>query len=208
MPSQGIFITLEGDDGVGKSTLARALATALEGEGLPYLLTSEPGATTLGRELRRLLLGGPLELSPWAELFLFAADRAQHVREVILPALNEGKVVLCERFTDSTIAYQGYGRGLDLEAVRQVCLLASGGLAPHLTLLLDMEPQEALARKPQFDCIGGEDLEFHRRVRKGFLALASQDPQRVVVIEASRPQGEVAAVAWGYVRRLLDTLSG
>jgi len=168
------------------------------------MITREPGGTALGRRLRRLLLqGGPIP-SPWTELFLFAADRAQHMAEVVLPALRAGLVVICERFTDSTIAYQGYGRGLDLQMVRQVCQMASHGLTPHLTVLLDMEPAAALARKPHGDRIGGEELDFHRRVRQGFLSLAREEPQRFLVVDASLPPGEVTQLIWRRLSALLQ----
>ncbi len=201
----GLFLTLEGGEGVGKSTQALALAHLLRQRGHHPLVTREPGGTSLGAHLRRLLLGEEaFPLSPWAELFLFAADRAQHVQEVIAPALREGKVVLCERFTDSTLAYQGYGRGLDLDLVRQVCRVASGGLIPRLTFLLDMEPERALARKGHPDRIGREGLPFHRRVREGFLALAQEEPQRIVVIDASLPQEEVTRAIWERLAPLLE----
>ncbi|MDT7943952.1 MAG: dTMP kinase [Dehalococcoidia bacterium] len=204
MPGEALFLTLEGGEGVGKSTQARALARLLYRSGCPTILTREPGGTALGRRLRRLLLQKGASPSPWAELFLFAADRAQHAAEVILPALRAGQTVICERFTDSTIAYQGYGRGLDLQMVRQVCQMASYGLTPHLTVLLDMEPEAALARKPHRDRIGGEGLDFHRRVRQGFLSLAREEPQRFLVVDASLPPGEVTQLIWQRLSALLQ----
>jgi len=200
---QGLFLTLEGGEGVGKSTQAQALAHLLRQRGHEPVVTREPGGTPLGARLRRLLLEEAIAPSPWAELFLFAADRAQHVQEVIAPALEEGRIVLCERFTDSTLAYQGYGRGLDMETVRRVCLAASSGLVPRLTFLLDMEPERALARKGHPDRIGREGLEFHRRVREGFLALAREEPQRIVVVDASPPQEEVTWAIWARLAPLL-----
>ncbi len=201
MSPRGLFVTLEGGEGAGKSVQARALARRLRDQGVPHLLTYEPGATDLGRRLRELLMDATLEPSPWTELFLFAADRVQHVREVIGPALAEGKVVLCERFSDSTVAYQGYGRGLPLEPVRGVCALAAGGLVPHLTLLLDVPPEAGLARKRgDDDRFRHEALEFHRRVREGYLALAREEPQRIVVVDATLPLPQVTDLLWEHLR--------
>jgi dTMP kinase len=141
-----VFITLEGGEGVGKTTQQALLALQLRQAGYPCLCTREPGGTALGRALREILLHGD-PLTPLAELFLYAADRAEHVQKCILPALAAGQVVVCDRFTDSTLAYQGYGRGLDLQQVRQLNHLATGGLQPHLTLWLDLPPEVGLARK-------------------------------------------------------------
>jgi|FaiFalDrversion3_1042247.scaffolds.fasta_scaffold00334_3 dTMP kinase len=204
MPPAGLFVTLEGGEGAGKSLQGRALARRLQEQGVPHLLTYEPGATDLGRRLRELLMDVVLEPSPWTELFLFAADRAQHVQEVIAPALSEGKLVLCERFDDSTLAYQGYGRGLPLEQVRAVCRLASAGLVPHLTLLLDVPPQLGLARKQgDDDRFRHQPSAFHQRVREGYLALAQQEPGRIAVVDASLPPQQVTDLLWQRLQALL-----
>ncbi|HXG42657.1 MAG TPA: dTMP kinase [Dehalococcoidia bacterium] len=199
-------MTLEGGEGAGKSFQARALGRRLRELGVPYLLTYEPGATELGLRLRELLMDVSLDLSPWTELFLFAADRAQHVQEVLRPALAAGQVVLCERFSDSTIAYQGYGRGLPLEQVRQVCGAAADGLVPDLTFLLDVPPEVGLARKKgDDDRFRHQALDFHRRVREGYLALAREDPRRIVVVDAALPQQQVTDLLWEHLLGLLPS---
>jgi dTMP kinase len=198
-----VFITLEGGEGVGKTTQQALLALQLRQAGYPCLCTREPGGTALGRALREILLHGD-PLTPLAELFLYAADRAEHVQKCILPALAAGQVVVCDRFTDSTLAYQGYGRGLDLQQVRQLNHLATGGLQPHLTLWLDLPPEVGLARSGLADRLEQERLEFHRRVHQGFQTLAAAEPQRIVRIDAGGSPLEVAARIWSVVKpRLL-----
>jgi dTMP kinase len=198
-----VFITLEGGEGVGKTTQQALLAQQLRQAGYPCLCTREPGGTALGRALREILLHGD-PLTPLAELFLYAADRAEHVQKCILPALAAGQVVVCDRFTDSTLAYQGYGRGLDLQQVRQLNHLATGGLQPHLTLWLDLPPEVGLARSGLADRLEQERLEFHRRVHQGFQTLAAAEPQRIVRIDAEGSPLEVAARIWSVVKpRLL-----
>lgn len=193
-----MFITLEGGEGVGKTTQQALLVERLRQEGYACLCTREPGGTALGKTLRELLLHGD-PFSPLAELLLYAADRAEHVSKVIAPALAAGQVVVCDRFTDSTLAYQGYGRGLDLEKIRQLNGLATGGLQPHLTLWLDLPPEVGLARVGLADRLEQEHLEFHRRVYQGFQALAAAEPQRIVRISAQGSPAEVAARLWSVV---------
>lgn len=193
-----MFITLEGGEGVGKTTQQALLVERLRQEGHACLCTREPGGTALGKTLRELLLHGD-PFSPLAELLLYAADRAEHVSKVIAPALAAGQVVVCDRFTDSTLAYQGYGRGLDLEKIRQLNHLATGGLQPHLTLWLDLPPEVGLARVGLADRLEQEHLEFHRRVYQGFQALAAAEPQRIVRISAQGSPAEVAARLWSVV---------
>jgi dTMP kinase len=199
-----VFITLEGGEGVGKTTQQALLAERLQREGYACVSTREPGGTALGEALRELLLHGD-PLTPLAELFLYAADRAEHVQKCILPALAAGQVVVCDRFTDSTLAYQGYGRGLDLEKIRQLNHLATGGLQPHLTLWLDLPPEVGLARSGLADRLEQERLEFHRRVHQGFQALAAAEPQRIVRIDAEGSPLEVAARIWSVVKPRLLT---
>jgi dTMP kinase len=198
-----VFITLEGGEGVGKTTQQALLVERLRQEGYACLCTREPGGTALGKTLRELLLHGD-PFSPLAELLLYAADRAEHVSKVIAPALAAGQVVVCDRFTDSTLAYQGYGRGLDLEKIRQLNHLATGGLQPHLTLWLDLPPEVGLAgpRAGAGSCdkLEQEHLEFHRRVYQGFQALAAAEPQRIVRISAQGSPAEVAARIWSVVK--------
>lgn len=197
-----MFITLEGGEGVGKTTQQALLAERLQREGYACVSTREPGGTALGEALRELLLHGD-PLTPLAELLLYAADRAEHVNKVIAPALAVGQVVICDRFTDSTLAYQGYGRGLNLEQIRQLNHLATGGLQPQLTLWLDLAPEVGLARSRLGDKLEQEHLEFHRRVYRGFQALAAAEPQRIVRIDAEGSLAEVAARIWSVVESRL-----
>ena len=193
--ANGLFITLEGGEGSGKTTQAGALAKRLEERGHVVCLTREPGGTTLGLAVVRLLHGseGGATLTSLAELLLFEADRAQHVSEVIRPALAAGKIVVCDRYTDSSLAYQGYGRGVGLDLIRKLNDEATGGLEPDLTLLLDVPPQVGLAREgEQRDVTGREPPEFHERVRDGFLALAKEEAQRYVTIDATLRGSDVA----------------
>lgn len=193
----GWFITFEGVEGSGKTTQIRLAGEFLRERGLPVVTTQEPGGTPLGDRIRELLLNrGGFDISGEAEVFLFAAARAQHTDAVILPALEAGKIVLCDRFSDATIAYQAYGRGLPLEPVREICRLASRGLVPHLTILFDLPVEAGLERA--FRRIAGregnlredrferEHLDFHRRIREGYLAIARQEPGRLKVVDASR----------------------
>lgn len=201
----GLLVTLEGVEASGKSTVARRLGEALRREGVPCLLLREPGGTPLGERLRRLLKEGEGPQDPWAEAFLFLAARAEMVRRRLRPALEAGRVVVCDRFADSTLAYQGYGRGLDLPTLRSLNRLATGGLTPHLTLLLDLPPEVALARLPDPpDRFEAEGIAFHRRVREGYLALAREEPGRWRVLDASRPLEEVVRSALEAVRALLE----
>jgi len=205
----GLFITFEGGEGCGKSTQSRLLLKKLEQQNVPVVLTHEPGGTALGNELRKALKRKRgSSISPQAELFLFAASRTQLVAEVIRPALAEGKVVLCDRFTHSTLVYQGYGRGLDFTAIKMVNNMATGYLNPDLIILLDISPEQGLARKRSLkDRFELEDLSFHRRVREGYLKMATAEPDRGLVIDASLPKGKIAEIIWDRVRRLLSNLS-
>jgi dTMP kinase len=185
----GIFVTLEGPDGAGKSTQLKLLCKYLEGQGVNPVVSRDPGGTALGRQIRRLLLNPELFVSPVCELLLYQADRAQHVSEVIMPALKEGKLVICDRFTDSTCAYQGFGRGIDMALINQLNQIATSGLKPDLTILFDIESEVGLSRLHP----GGQDrlereaLAFHQKVRQGYLKLAEAEPDRFVIIDATRP---------------------
>jgi dTMP kinase len=183
------------------------LLKKLEQENIPVVLTHEPGGTALGNELRRTLKRKrDSSISPHAELFLLAASRAQLVAEVIRPALEEGKVVICDRFTNSTMVYQGYGRGLDFTAIRMVNNMATRNLDPDLIILLDISPKQGLARKQSLkDRFELEDSSFHRRVRDGYLKMAAAEPGRWLVIDASLPRGRVAEIIWDRVRPLLTS---
>jgi dTMP kinase len=204
----GLFITFEGGEGCGKSTHSRLLLNKLQEQNVPAVLTHEPGGTALGNELRNLLKGRRgSPISPQAELFLLAASRAQLVAEVIRPALEAGRVVICDRFTHSTMVYQGYGRGLDFTAIKMVNNMATRHLSPDLIILLDISPEQGLARKRSLkDRFELEDLSFHRRVREGYIKMAAAEPDRWLVIDASLPQRKVADVIWGRVSQLLPNL--
>ncbi len=205
---RGVLITLEGGEGSGKSSQAEALATLMRSHDYSVTLTREPASTKLGRTVMAMFQQ-KATVTAEAELFLFEAARAQHVREVIRPALERGAVVLCDRYTDSTVAYQGYGRGLSLDHIRAVNHIATGGLAPHLTVLLDVPPETGLARKDHQrldDSIGGEQLQFHQRVRQGFLELARREPQRIILLDASLPLDQVTSEAWQHLQRFLHRI--
>lgn len=200
-----LFITFEGGEGCGKSTQAKALYQRLCQQNIPVVLTHEPGGTVLGSEIRRALKrkrGCPV--LPEAELFLFAASRAQLIAEVVHPALQEGKIVICDRFSYSTSVYQGYGRGLSLPIVEMVNSLATRNLKSDVIILLDLTPEQGLARKRNLkDRFELEDLSFHRRVREGYLKMAATDPNRWLVIDASLPKKEISEIVWERVSQLL-----
>ena len=198
------FITFEGGDGTGKTTQLKVLESYLIARGKSCISTREPGGTTLGKLIRRVLLEvGEQTIASPTELFLYLADRAQHIREVVRPAIEQGKIVLCDRHTDSTLAYQGYGRGFDLGLLQELNKLASEGVKPDLTFLLDCPVELGLARTAQRrfqttadasweDRFERERIEFHHRVRAGFLELARTEPDRLRVIDASRSVTEVS----------------
>lgn len=202
-PRRGLFITFEGGDGSGKTTQARALVRRLRRRGYSVLLFREPGGTPPGEAVRRLLKSAHT-LSPAAEMFLFLAARAVLVSEQIGPALRQGRIVLCDRFAASTVAYQGYGRGLSRKLVEELNRLATGGLAPDLTVLLDIPPKVGLGRLVgRGDRFEREELAFHQRVRKGYLTLARESPQSWLVVDATRPAAEVGLEIWRHVEPLL-----
>lgn len=193
-----LFVSFEGTEGSGKTSQLRHLAAHLRAKGRAVVETREPGGTAAGLALRGLLLGAEaLPLTPLAELLLYCADRTQHVAEVIRPALAAGRVVLCDRFSDSTIAYQGYGRGLDLETLRLLDARARDGVTPHLTFLLDCPVDVGLARtrgrSESPDRFEREDVAFHQRVRDGFHRLAAAEPERFRVLDSTQPLERVRA---------------
>lgn len=203
MTAPGIFITFEGGEGSGKSRQSRVLARRLRRRGTAVVLTHEPGGEPLAARLRRLLKGDT-PLTSEAELLLFAASRAQLTTRVIRPALEAGQVVVCDRYADSTLAYQGYGRGLDMKSIRAANRMATGGLTPHLTVLLDVPAEVGLARKhADNDRFIREPLPFHHRVRQGYLELARSEPRRWLVVDATLPEKEVAGAIWRRVAPLL-----
>ncbi len=198
------FVVFEGGDGAGKSTQARALSRRLRQGSHPAILTREPGGTPLGESLRRLLKTRR-GITPKSELFLFAAARSQLVREVIRPALQNGTTVICDRFSASTLAYQGYGRGLDLNLIERTNLSATGGLTPDLTILLDLPPSAGTARRAgdQGDNFDDAPGDFQERVREGYLSQASEDPAGWLVLDATLTQRELGLRIWAKVQPLL-----
>lgn len=210
---RGLFITLEGPEGAGKTTQARLLYQRLH-PGYPILRTREPGGTPIGERIRALVLDeGQREMTAQTEMLLFAAARAQFVQEVVEPALQAGRLVLSERYVDASLAYQGYARGLGVDVVRQVNAVASRGLMPDLTFLLDVDPTVGLARareatgkqshREQGDRLEQEDVAFHVRVREGFLLLAREEPTRVRVVDGNRDPRAVHEEIVGEVERFL-----
>jgi dTMP kinase len=215
----GIFISLEGGEGAGKTTQAQLLRQRLERLGHKVVVTREPGGTPLSEEIRRIILrpsaaprpnSSSSDLPPEAELLLFLAARAQLVAEVIRPALERGEIVVCDRYSDSTLAYQGYGRGLDLEAVKAADRLATGGLRPDLSVLLDLPVDVGLARKKadaEWDTIGQEGREFHERVHAGFAEIVAGEPSRWVVVDATLSSEVIAERIWERVEPLVRSLA-
>lgn len=200
----GLFVTLEGGEGSGKSTQLAALTELAREGGRVVVACRDPGGTPLGERLRDALFASDDAPSAEAELLVFSAARAQLVREVVRPALDAGALVLCDRFADSTVAYQQHGRGLDRALVEAVNAAATGGLSPDLTLLLDIAPEAALARSDAgANYMERQDLEFHRRVRDGYLELARREPERWLVLDASRPAEELTAEVWARLTPLL-----
>jgi dTMP kinase len=185
-----VFITFEGIEGSGKTTQAQLLRDFLVNKGYRVTFTREPGWGILGRLIRRMLLEERnLELDPVAELCLFCADRAQHVKELLKPRLKAGDIVICDRFADSTVVYQGYGRGLDIELVKKVANASTLGLKPDITLLLNLPVKIALSRirnRESMTKFEEEPLEFHERIRQGYLFIAQKEPDRIKVINAAR----------------------
>ena len=189
------FISLEGIEGSGKSTQAKRLAGYFLSKGQKVIDTVEPGGTNIGRKIRELLLEPENHMEPLTELLLYYASRAQHVREVIYPAILDDTIVITDRFSDSTVAYQGYARGLDLKLLSRLDEIVNPDLKPFLTLILDLDVEEGLRRNRKAgkeDRFELETVEFHTRVRKGFLQIASEEPERVKVIDASRSQDEIS----------------
>lgn len=207
------FITFEGIEGCGKSTQVRLLSKALEETGIHSILTREPGGTSIGSKIRDILLNPDHKrMATEAELLLYAADRAQHVREVIKPSIDNGKVVVCDRFTDATLAYQGFGRGLDMVVIRDLNRIASLGIRPDLTLLLDCPIEIGIGRALERnsknshirdDRFEREALAFHQKVREGYLTLAQAEPERIKVIDARNDVESVRKKIWVVVKKAM-----
>jgi dTMP kinase len=209
--TRGLFITLEGIEGSGKSTQIRHLAEVLIQAGYRVLQTREPGGTATAETVRKILLTASSHepVTPQTEAFLILAARCQHISQLIMPALKNGTVVLCDRFSDSTFAYQGFGRGLDLQWLQGANQVATGGLTPDLTLVLDLPVSVGLARRQagheQQNRLDRETERFHRKVRNGFLTLAAKEPNRMTIVNANRPRQEVqhdlAEIVLGWMTR-------
>lgn len=207
-----MLISFEGPDGAGKSTQVRALASFLRRTGYEVVLTREPGGTSIGDQIRAVVHStANTSMAPTAEMLLYAASRAQLVSEVIRPALAAGRIVLCDRYADSTMAYQGFGRGLDRAMLATLTAIATGGLVPDLTLLLDLDVERGLARRrdegEEMNRLDLEALDFHRRVRAGYLTLAAAEPARWVRIDAGRSPKEVEADVQRVVEGRLPVVS-
>lgn len=201
-----LFITFEGGEGCGKSTQARALYRRVSASSIPVILTHEPGGTPFGEQARRSLKRiSNSPLSPLAELFLVAASRVQLVEEVIRPSLEANTMVICDRYTDSTLAYQGYGRGIDLDTIQAINDIATRGLSSDLVILLDIPVEAGLARKgsAREDRFEREDLAFHHLVREGYLKMADADPGRWLVIDGALPKREIGSRIWERVDIML-----
>lgn len=212
---KGSLITLEGGEGAGKTTLLEGLAARLRSENYEVVTTREPGGSHLGETIRDWLLHQDplLKIGDKAELLLFLAARAQHIEECILPALKEGKIVLCDRFNDSTVAYQGGARGLGIKYVRELCDLVCGPIVPQLTLFLDIAPEVGLVRSRavdkkhaaagQLDRIESQELAFHKHIRETFRLLAKREPLRICKLDASQPSEEVLKRAFVLIQELI-----
>jgi len=197
-----VFVSFEGIDGAGKSTLIAALKSQLEREGRSVVVTREPGAGALGSSIRNLILNGG-HISARAELFLFLADRSEHVSTLIRPALDSGKIVLCDRFADSTVVYQGYGRGFDIDQLREWNSFATDRLMPDLTFLLDLSLEISAARAQKGDRLDLESNDFRQLVRHGFLNEAERDPNRWITLDASLPPESLQEQAMKILRSRL-----
>ncbi len=200
-----LFISFEGGEGSGKSYQSKLLLRRLTQNGIPAVHTFEPGGTALGNSIRRLLKDKKYSISAEAELFLFSASRAQLIHEIVLPSLQAGKVVICDRFSDSTTVYQGFARGLDLKYIDAINKISTRGISPDLTIFLDLPVEEGISRKknPQNDRFDSEESAFHNRVRRGFLQLAGENPHKWLVIDAAQSRKQIASIIWQRVSAYL-----
>ncbi len=200
----GVFVCFEGGEGAGKSTQVQLLQGWLEERGYAVLVTFEPGDTPVGQHIRRIVLDPATgHLEDRTEALLYAADKAEHVAKVVRPALADGKVVITDRYVDTSLAYQGHGRGLQAEELERVLRWATGDLRPQLTVLLDVDPEAGLSRFEGRDRIEAESVDFHRRAREGFLALASADPEHYLVLDATQDREVITAAVRERLERLL-----
>lgn len=198
-----MFITFEGPEGGGKSTIIQRIGERLKGEGRDVLITREPGSGTVGSKIREILLHSEA-IDSRCELFMFLADRADHVTTVLRPALENKQVVLCDRYSDSTVVYQAHARGLDPMGIRELNAYATDGLTPTLTLLLDVDPEVGLKRLTTKDRLDAEPIMFHRKVREGFLIEARRDPERWRIVDASKTVDQVEFLCYAYIKEILS----
>lgn len=202
-----LFITFEGGEGSGKSIQAKLLYQRLHKLAVPVLLTHEPGVTSLGKRIERLLKWiQNVDISPIAELLMFNVSRSQLVKEIITDALQSGRTVICDRFYDSTTAYQGYGRGIDIQTVKTVNSVATGGLTPDLTVFLDMPPEEGFKRKvnDRPDRFETESMDFHKRVREGYMEMARAEPKRWLIVDGNQSREVIAGIIWKHVSKMIS----
>lgn len=198
-----MFITFEGPEGGGKTTVMQHIAERLRSEGRTVVSTREPGSGTVGTQIREVLLHGDA-IDPRCELFLFLADRANHVTTVVRPALDKGDIVLCDRYCDSTVVYQAHARGLDPTGIRELNAFATDGLMPQMTILLDLDPEIGLKRLVTKDRLDAEPVMFHRRVREGFLAEARREPNRWRIVDATKTVEQVEFLCYAYIKEALS----
>ncbi|MCE5293141.1 MAG: dTMP kinase [Chlamydiales bacterium] len=211
MTSSGLFVTFEGGEGAGKSTLVRRLQEALQKESYEVVVTREPGGTSFSEEVRNLVLHRKGTMHPRSELFLFLASRIQHLEELIKPALMRGAIVLCDRFSDSSVAYQGEARGLGMEYVSSCCTLATGGMQPDLTFYVDLDPKIGLMRMHQRqastneapDRLENEALIFHEKVRTGFQKIAQANPSRIKTLDGNQTPDDLFTTAYTHLKQAL-----
>lgn len=202
----GFFITIEGPEGSGKSTLTKGIIEFLKSKCYEVVYSREPGGTALGEKIRDILLISSNEMDPMTEVFLFLAARRENVSKNILPALRNGKVVICDRYTDSTLAYQGYGRGLKIKLLRRLNKMATSGIKPDITLIVDIDPETGFQRisGKSFDRIEKETLDFHKRVREGYLKIAKIASKRVKVLDGTKDPKELLRDALSHVLKRMD----
>jgi len=202
---KGKFITFEGSEGSGKSTQAKMLCAYLRRKRVPVVFLREPGSTPLGEKIRKILLDpAGKKMTVTCEMLLYMAARAQLVKQVIAPALKKGKFIVCDRFLDATLAYQGFGAGLDTGLIREIGRLATGGIKPHLTLLMDIAPEKGLRRVGKIkDRIELKSIAFHRRVRRGYLTLACREPKRIKIVAVQKLHRNTQEIIRGHVDKLL-----
>lgn len=202
--TRGLLLTLEGIDGCGKSTQIGILEKRLHDSGISYITVREPGGTAVGENIRQVLLDNNYSPSLQAELFLYMAARSELTEQVILPALLAGKIVLCDRFTDSTLAYQGYGGGANLSLIRYLNRQATGGISPDLMILLDLSVEEAAGRRgATADRMESKDFWYHQRVRDGYIEIANEEKQRVKIVDASDDMESQGRIIWNLVQELI-----